>query len=362
MTNNNHTSDEKALNGNIDIVGMARKIWDDRKKILKYCGIAAVAGIVIGFSIPREYTTTVKLAPEISAAGKSMGGLSALAGIAGINMSNAQAGDVLLPELYPDILSSTTFTTGLFRIKIPDTENKGSEMTVYEYMKDHQKYPWWVTLFKLPVMAIEGISSLIGKEHIEENRETDVFHLTKDEAKVARKLTESINVSIDNTTSVISLSVTMQDPVISATLTDSVLTRLQGYITDYRTNKARNDLEFAQKLYDESKVKYYKAQQEYASFFDRNLNIRLKSVEGIQERLQNEMNLAYNLYNQNAQQLEVAKAKVQENTPAFTIIQSASVPLIPSKPSKKMIVAGLVFLTFMFRAGWILFSKDNMKS
>lgn len=342
----------------VDLIEMAIKIWNKRRSIAKSCGIAAIIGIIIGFSLPKEFTTTVTLAPEVPGGGKSISNISALAGFAGINLGGNQSGDALSPELYPDILSSTTFTTELFNIKVKDSEGK-LETTVYKYLSNHQKNPWWESVIKLPMTIINLLSP---SDETETLQQVNPFHLTINENKIAKQLTQNIKISIDKKTSVISLSVTMQDPLISATLTDSVMVKLQNYITKYRTNKARIDLDFAEKIHNESKQKYYKTQQEYAKYIDRNQNIKLKSVEAIQERLQNEMNLAYSLYNQTAQQLELARVKVQENTPAFTVIQSATVPLKPSKPSKKIILLGLVFLTFAFHSGWILLGKDLIYS
>lgn len=36
----------------IDLVELARKLWKERKLILKSCGWAALIGLVVGFSIP----------------------------------------------------------------------------------------------------------------------------------------------------------------------------------------------------------------------------------------------------------------------------------------------------------------------
>ena len=69
------------------------------------------------------------------------------------------------------------------------------------------------------------------------------------------------------------------------------------------------------------------------------------------------MSLSYNLYNQMAQQLQLAKAKVQESTPVYTVLQPAIVPLKASKPSKMMILAGFVFLAAAGAAAWILFGR-----
>ncbi len=158
------------------------------------------------------------------------------------------------------------------------------------------------------------------------------------------------------------ITATMQDPFISATITDSVMSRLQNHITAYRTSKARKDLAFAQKLYREAKASYTTAQKKYATFADANQNLILFSYRSEQERLQNEMTLAYNVYSQTAQQLQMAKAKVQEITPVYTVVQPATVPLKPAKPNKMMILIGFVFLGGIGSVGWILFIKDLLRN
>ena len=291
------------------------------------------------------------LAPEVEGGSRSLGGLSSLAGMAGINVNAGESSDALYPELYPDIVSSVGFTTELFPVSVEDEEGE-LKTTLYNYLKEEQRSPWWSAILSLPFKCIGWITSLFRDEE-EENvgQGIDPFRLTEDETDVVKILNERISVSVDKKTSVITLSVTMQDPLISATMTDTVMQKLQNYITEYRTNKA-----------DEAQKKYYVAQQAYADYVDMNQNISLRSVQTRQERLQNEMNLAYNLYNQTAQQLQLAKAKVQENTPVYTIVQAATVPLKASKPSKLMILVGFVFLAGVISVGWILFGKGLWSS
>lgn len=342
----------------IDLLELAVRVWSEHWLVLKWCGIAVVVALVVGFSIPKEYTTTVMLAPETSDGSRSLSGLSALAGMAGISMGNVSGNDALYPELYPDIVSSVAFATDLFDVKV--TDEKGKLTTdVYDYLKEEQRSAWWTAAISLPFKCLDWVMSLFRDEE-EENEAGKLapFRLTKDETEIVKALNERIAVAVDKKTSVVTLSVTMQDPLISATLTDTVMTRLQNYITDYRTNKARHDLEFTQKLYDEARQNYYTAQQAYADYVDMNQNISLRSVQTRQERLQNEMTLAYNLYNQTAQQLQLAKAKVQESTPVYTVVQAATVPLKASKPSKMMILVGFVFLAGVASVGWILFGRD----
>lgn len=341
----------------IDLLELAGKIWADRRLVLKWCGIAVVVALVVAFSIPKEYTTTVMLAPEVEGGSRSLGGLSALAGMAGVNMGSGESNDALYPDLYPDIVSSVGFTTELFNVPVKDAEGE-LDTNLYTYLKEEQRSPWWSAIISFPFKCLGWVMSLFKEEEEGTDGGVNPFQLTKDEDGVVKALNERIAVSVDKKTSLISLSVTMQDPLISATMTDTVMAKLQDYITEYRTNKARHDLDFTQKLYDEAQKKYYDAQQAYADYVDMNQNISLRSVQTRQERLQNEMNLAYNLYNQTAQQLQLAKAKVQENTPVYTIVQAATVPLKASKPSKLMILVGFVFLAGVGSVGWILFGRN----
>ncbi|MDE5692149.1 MAG: chain-length determining protein, partial [Alistipes sp.] len=147
----------------------------------------------------------------------------------------------------------------------------------------------------------------------------------------------------------------------SATVADTVMRNLQNYVTGYRTNKARKDLELTQQLYDEAQREYYKAQQRYARYMDANQNVVRRSVRTEQERLQNEVTLAYNVYNQMAQQLQLARAKVQESTPVYAVVQPASVPLRAAKPSKMLVLIGFVFMGGVFAAGWILGARDFVR-
>jgi len=143
--------------------------------------------------------------------------------------------------------------------------------------------------------------------------------------------------------------VTDQDPVISAVMADSIKNRLQAFITQYRTQKARNDLAYMEKLFVEAKEEYVTARQQYAAYSDANQDLILQTYRAKQEDLENEMQLKYNAYTQMYEQLQISKAKVQESTPAFTVVQSASVPLKHINKSKLMVMTIFMFLGFVLR-------------
>jgi len=348
----------KAEKEEIDLIDLIQRTWAGRKLIFKMCGFSLLIGIGVAFSIPKEYTTSVSLAPEAKAK-LGEGNLGMLASMAGINLSASAGEDALSPDLYPDIVKSTPFLLDLFPVQIV-TQNKEMPLSLYEYMDKHQRSPWWSTITSAPLKIVGWVMSQIKGDKITAsyNSKPDAFRLTKNQAANATAISKRIAVSVDKKTGVISISVTMQDPVVSAQLTDTVMSNLQIYITEYRTNKAKRDLAYTEKLYKEAQQDYYAAQQKYANFADSNQDIILIGFRSKMERLQNEATLAYNLYNQLSQQLQLAKAKVQEVTPVYTVVQPASVPLIPASPNKPMILIGFIFMAFAGSVAWILIFED----
>ena len=343
----NHEEEEKE----IDLLELASKLWAQRKKLAIWSVCGAVVGLVIAFSIPKEYSTSVKLSPEITDAKASGGSLGALASMAGLSAGNASGADAVYPQLYPDVVSSVPFTTSLFDVEV-QTKEDGNIMTVRQFLEEETSAPWWSAVFGVPGKLIGLLKT---KEEVPGDHKLDNFQLTLDESQLVEALNRRVSASVDQKTSVVTIDVTMQDPRISAILADTVVARLQEYITDYRTNKARNDLKYAEKLNEEAKNNYYKAQQRYADYLDRNQSLAFHSAQTMRDRLENEATLAFNLYNQTAQQVQKAQAKVQENTPVYAVVTPATVPVKASSPKKFMILAGFTFLAFVACAAWILF-------
>ncbi len=338
----------------IDLMAMFTKAWNKRKWILKMCGVGLLVGVVVALSTPKEYTVTTTLAPETTGTSSSSSGLGALASMAGINLGSSVTGtDAIGPTFYSDIVASTPFLVDLFSIRVKDDE-AGIDETLYEYMRDDQSRPWWSYLS--PGKLIGSVMSLFRSKEDPSESSIDPQRLTRKQAGVATAISDKITVENDKT--MISISVSMQSAEISAQVADSVTSKIQQYVTDYRTNKARKDLEYTEKMYAEAEEDYRAKQSEYARFVDANQNIIMQSFLTEQERLQNERDLAYNVYNTVAQQLQAAKMRVQETKPVFAVIQTATVPLVPSKPRKTLIVVAFIFLAFVGSAGWVVYGKD----
>ena len=351
--NKNYTSPTPASNPEeqeIDLLDLLRKVIAIRKTLYKAAGIGLVVGIIIAFSIPRQYTVSVTLAPEMGSDSKSSGLASMAASFLGAGGMGNSA-DALNAALSSEIVSSTPFLLELFDTRVQTLDGK-VDTTLVAYL-DEQCTPWWSLILGAPGKAIDAV-----KELFTANSDTvstlNPFQLTKEENKKVKTLRKTIQANINKKTGITTLSVTLQDAKVTAMVADSVVAKLQQYIINYRIAKAKEDCTYLEQLYKERQQEYYDTQQRYARYVDTNKSLVLQSVRTEQERLQNDMNLAYQVYSQVAQQLQVARAKIQEEKPVFAVVEPATVPLQASN-SRKMIVLGIVFLALIGTAGWKLF-------
>ena len=349
----------------IDILALIYTLWSKRKVILIWCMWGVLAGLIIAFSIPREYSTKVKLAPEVRSRTTSLSGsLGALASMAGISANLNSGTDAFYPQLYPEIVSSIPFIMSLTDVQVKDKKDK--EYTVKDYLIEETKAPWWGYIISAPRKLI-GIFTSQKADLVQEEALDSIlgdnknFRLTKEDDFLVKNLRRRIKADVDQKTNVITISVDMQDPVASAILADTVVSRLREFVTNYRTDKARKDLDYAQKINTEAQQEYYEAQQRLADYIDRNQNIATQSARVSRDRLENEASLAFNLYNETSLQVQNAKSRVQETTPVFTEITPATVPLRPTSPRKGLILAGFTFLAFAGSCAWILFGTPILE-
>lgn len=336
--------------GSIDFGKYLKDIIKYKWYYVKLLPLAFLLAAIYTLSLPNFYSCTVNLVPETGSGAKSGGSLAGLASSFGINLGSAQAGaDAIIPTLYPDMMNSVDFKTSLFPIKVTRKED-GKSFTYYEYLLNEQKTPWWSSLF----------SFLHGKK--EKTADTiNPFELTKEQTSIVEVIDEKVSCSVDNKTMVITIVVNDQDPLICATLADSVKTRLQNFITDYRTSKARVDFEYYKKMYVEAKLKYEKAREKYASFSDSHRDVTSQAGRTKEANLLNEMQLQQTVYQQVVGQLQQAEMKVQQDTPAFTTLQSATVPIRKAGPKRAQMCLIFVFLVFLGITVWIFHKEDDLK-
>lgn len=348
----------------IDFGKIFKDLLKHKSLYFKVLPAAFVLAAIYALSIPNYYSCTVKLSPELTSS-RSTSALASLASSFGFNFGQSAGGmgtEALFPTLYPELVNSTDFKTTLFHVPvtIEGDKEKGEKdrtMSYYHYLRDEQKKTWWSAAIG---GTIKTIISLF-KEQKDVEEKLDPFRLTISQANIVNALNKKVVCDIDKKTLVITINVTDQNPVICANMADTVKRRLQNFITAYRTSKARVDLEYNKKITAETKARYEKARQRYAEFMDANNDIILQTVRQRQTDLENEMQLQYNAYQQVAAQLLAAEAKVQEETPAFTTLQSATVPVKKAGPKRAQMCLIFLFLAFLGTTAYILYREDDLK-
>lgn len=328
----------------IDVKKVLSSIWTYRRLFIKVLSVVFVVSCIFILPIPRTYTCQVTLAPEMTGA-DAQGSLGSLASSFGINLGGAISQDAIYPTLYPDLMASTDFILSLFPVQVT-TADKDLTTNYCDYIRFHRKKNIWMMPFIGVKKLTESIINNNKKIPFKGTDKLDAFRLTKEQQKVIETISDNINCELDKKTNVISITVTDQDPLICASIADTVSARLQEFITNYRTNKSRVDLKYYQKLTNEAKKEYYKSMRVYAQYADANMDLTMESYKTKLTDLENDMQLKFNTYTTMNTQLQAAKAKVQERTPAFTTLQRATVPAKPTGPKRILFVLVTTMLTF----------------
>jgi len=324
----------------------------------KVLSIVFVVACVFTLGLRNYYTCEVKLSPELSTKSSRTSGLAALASQFGMNLgSNMMATEALFPTVYPELMNSVDFKASLFNVPIHKKDSTRI-ISYYDYLAYEQKQSWWGAAISAPFKVL---AELILQEDTIDQHRVDPFMLTKEQSEIVKIIDKKVVCDVDKKTMMISITVTDQDPLICATMADTVQRRLQNFITDYRTKKAKVDLEYTRTLFKEAKARYDKARQLYASYSDANQDMILQSYKTKLIDLENEMQLQFNNYNAVAQQLQMAEAKVQEDTPAFTTLQSATVPVKKAGPGRAKMVLVFLFLAFLGTTVYILNKENQLK-
>ena len=141
-------------------------------------------------------------------------------------------------------------------------------------------------------MVVGAVKSLFG-DHPEKasfpSTGVDPNRLSASEEQVVKGIRGSIHCDVNKETDVVTLSCTSQDPLVAKMMTDAARKRLQLFITEYRTNKARADYAYYSSLEQQLRGKYQTAQRKYAAYADSHQDLGLKSYETKLTDLENEM-------------------------------------------------------------------------
>lgn len=341
--------ESKKKTSELDVIALIVSVLKHKKSLAISLVISIIVGVIVALSQPKSYTSQVMLAPEISAGGINLpDNLSDMASNFGIDLGGKSSLDAIYPDIYPEIVSSTDFIMGLFNVPVR-LKDDNTLRTYKQHLTKEIKLPFW----DYPKLWITNLLAKKKDNGGKGNGKADNLRISEVDWQLCDGINKSILCTVDKKTSVISISVTDQDPMVATILADTIQSRLQNYITQYRTKKARNDMEYYKKLMNRAKANYEKVRRQYGSYSDANMDVILESVKSKTEDIENDMQLKYNAYTALNTQYQTALAKVQERTPAFTIIQKPYMPYKASSTPRSVVVILFMFLGVLADCVWV---------
>lgn len=321
-------------------------LWKEKLLFSSIIILFAGLGLWYGFTAQEQFVSEGKILPELQSQGGKLGGLAGLASLAGVDLGSTAGTDAIRPDLYPDVLKSTPFFLELFNQKVTNRENKS--------MLFEQFYHQIVEKGK----EIEEKNK--KKFPVKENGFLVLNHLSEDRIK---DLKERITANIDKKSGVVIISVKMPDPVIAAGIARFSMVYLTEYVTRYRTDKAKKDLDFLEERVNLARGKLYSNQVKKAQYSDQFQlpTIRLQSADIQRERIESEYRISSTFYTELLKKYEEAKIKLQQETPVFQVLDPPIAPTQKREPKRAIILLISLFLGGVVALVTVLIRKKNYK-
>lgn len=343
--------DEKNDLAVLNIPAIITRINERKKSFYWVIPITFVLSSALILCVPRYYSSSITLAPEAQKT-NMLGSVGALASSFGIDFGSMTNDDAIYPSIYPDVVESQDFILSLFSEKV-ETADGSFQGDIYSYISDNYRLPWWGFVFsRMKNRLSELISPVPSRMNSGEEQAIDPFWLSKKEQGTVTRLKDNITCYVDKKTDLITITTTAQDPLACAQLTRHVSAHLQAFITDYRTSKTAKDIEYYSKMEALARQEYDRASKAYIDFVDSHSNMNLEHYKIEEENLRAEKDMQFSMYEGFTRQMLIAQSKLHENTPVYTIVEDASVPLKPSGPRRVIFVLGMCILACTITFVW----------
>jgi len=333
----------------IDLISLLKTVFVARRFVIKTTILFAVLGVILAVVSPTKYTASATFVPQLSE-GQTNSSLGGLASLAGINLSAIMGSQPqeISPSLYPQIAESIPYRLALLQAKV------GSNDTSFrDYILDQSSGLAILPLLKKYTIGLPGL--LFNKQtHNNETLDNTLFQITEEDKDLFEFLAQVVSIEVDDQEGLVFISVELADRMVAAQLAQAATNLLQSNIIAFKSQSARNNLEFIERQYESKRREFEEFQDSIAVFKDQNLNITSTLYQNQLTRLESQFAVTSSVFQELAGQVEQAKIQVNKDTPIFTIIEPVSVPLERSKPKRNMMVIIWTFLGIVFSVGWVL--------
>lgn len=328
----------------LSILNLLVVVSNHKTILIRIVAVFVALGVTYALIAPNEYTSTARVIEESTGAMPDLGGLASLGSSFGVDFGSAVSGEGFGADTYAEILRSREIRLAVVRDTFRYTD--ADPMPYVDYLNqsggsidkvlDYTLFlPWTIqrmlsTSDDGPRFVDESASGMLPPN--------DVEH------EAMQTLYGKMNVSIDQKTRILTLTVQAEEPVLSKQLNEALLAKLEDRVRNLRTQKVRQDLKFVEERFEEAEDELVQAEDQLAQFLERNQNPTTATLRFQEDRLRRQVRFKEQLYSNMQSQLVKAQLELQRNQPLLTTLESPIPPNERSAPMRRLIVAIFLIL------------------
>jgi len=349
----NLSSNQNKSDDAIDLVALIKKIWTDRKLVLRSIILFFFIGCLVALLSPVVYTSQTTFVPQVSGDdfrnNNNLGSLASLAGI-NLNASDVNSDSYLSPLVYENIINSEEFSLKLINEEIINSNL--DKITIGEYLLNESSINFNIVGF----IKKYTIGLFVNKQSDEINSELlENYNFISDvDYNLLQKIRGKYAIELNAKEGFVRVLATDKNAFISAQLVQKVTKSLQSKIIEIRTNKIKERLEFSKKQYELKQQEFNILVSKLAEFKDSNKSISTAIFLSELQKLESEYQLQQNILINLASEYNNNKLKLNKNTPIFSVIDEVSVPNLRTEPKRGLLVIIYVFLGLVISVGFVI--------
>ncbi len=312
----------------IDLIELIKTVWDERKQIVIISIVFFTIGVAAALLWPITYTSSTTFINSQTES-NSTSGLSGVASLVGMNLGGL-SGSEIPPTMYPQIGESVEFKRRLLNRHI----DKDETIKLKSFLIDYYD------------LDSEDFSINNNKFFVSEG-DHDLFKILED----------IISISVNVKDAFVTISANMPESEYAANVCVNAREILQESVINNRIKSAKQKLDYSEKQLKSKRIEFEEIQNKLAYFNDSNLNLVTSSIINQRKKLEAEFEIINAVMVELSKQVEQRKLQVSEDTPVFSIIKEARMPVKRSSPKRTQMVLIFSFFGLISSSLYVIIKK-----
>ena len=317
----------------IDLIEIAKTVWNGKKLIAIITSFFVLTGVLIALLSPVIFTSSTAFIPS-SQEGTSGSSLSGVASLVGINLGAMSSGNEIPAPMYPLVAESVEFK----RLMLDEFIDEKKQVKMKNFLIEYYK--------------IDRSSEI--------NNSNKSF-VSKFENDLFQIINQILSISVNQKDGFVAISANMPESEYAAYAAINARNILQKIIINNKIKSAKQNLEFSEEQLKSKRVEFDEIQNKLANFNDSNLNIVNSSIINEREKLEADFQIINAVIVELSKQVEQNKLQVSKDTPVFSIIKEATMPILRSSPKRTQMVLMYGFVGLVISMIYVLIKRPLLK-